>query len=90
MTTREIFFKELLKCDLPKGFVGYFMLNDNKIKFCTIPLDFHKEEHENSINEMLKIEKNENFDCWCSSQKGERYLNEMKDIITANIGKMIR
>lgn len=39
MTTREIFFKELLKCDLPKGFVGYFMLNDNKIKFCTIPLD---------------------------------------------------
>ena len=93
MTTREIYFKNLVFCDLPMGLVGYtYKDKDGVIRFGkNVCLELRTDEItvEKSINIMKDIEKSDGFMFWNNSPEGEEFFNSNWDIIGKSLSRMI-
>lgn len=78
MTTREIYFKNVVLSELPVGRVGYvFRDKKNVIQLGSdICLKFStdKDIAEESINYMMNIEKSDGFMFWNASPEGEEFF----------------
>ena len=80
MTTREIYFKNVIQSDLPVGFVGYTVRDsDNIIRIGrVVALELRTDEQtiSNSLKQMEKIEQSEGFMFWNTSIEGEKFFEE--------------
>lgn len=81
MTTREIYFKNVVFSDMPKGRIGYIYKDENGIfqvgKDVCLELRTDEITVEKSIKIMEEIEKTEDFMFWNSSPEGEKFFNEV-------------
>jgi len=90
MTTREIYFKELVLSDLSKGRVGFVVKNKDGIiqigKDICLEFSTNKEIIEKSINKMRNIENDKEFQFWNRSPEGEEFFkinrNSISELLT--------
>jgi hypothetical protein len=84
MTTREIYFKILIECDLPLGLAMYtYKDNSGVIQVGNnIPLFFSTDELvvSDAIRQMKEIENIDGFMFWNASLEGEEFLKSIKII----------
>jgi hypothetical protein len=93
MTTREIYFKNLVFCDLPIGLVGYTYKNKNGVIQIgrNVPLELRTDEItvEKSVKIMKDIEKTDGFMFWNNSPEGEEFFNSNWDVIGKSLAGMV-
>ncbi len=79
MTTREIYFKNLVFCDLPRGRVGYTHKDGNGIiqigRDVCLELRTDDATVEKSVKIMGEVEKTDGFMFWNNSPEGEDFFN---------------
>lgn len=85
MTTREIYFKNLVLCDLPRGLIGYIHKDKNGVIQIgnNIALELRTDEItvEKSLNIMKDIEEADGFMFWNNSPEGEEFFKSNWEII---------
>lgn len=94
MTTREIYFKNVVEADgLPIGMVGYVYKDTNgTIQLgSTITLELRTDEEvvKKSINQMKALEKTDGFMFWVSSTEGVEFFKENGKQISKAFSQMI-
>lgn len=93
MTTREIYFKNLVFCDLPMGMIGYTYKDKNDIiqigKNITLELRTDEITVEKSVNIMKEIELTDGFMFWNNSPEGEEFFNHNVGIVGKLLTKII-
>ena len=93
MTTREIYFKNLVFCDLPMGLVGYtYKDKDGVIQIGkNIPLELRTDEItvEKSVNIMKEIEKTDGFMFWNNSPEVEEFFKSNWGVIGKSLSRMV-
>lgn len=93
MTTREIYFKNLVFCDLPIGLVGYTYKDGNGVIQIgeNIPLELRTDEItvEKSVNIMKEIEKTDGFMFWNKSPEGEEFFKSNWNVIAKSLTRMV-
>ena len=93
MTTIEIYFKNLVFCDLPMGLVGYtYKDKDGVIQIGkTIGLELRTDEItvEKSVKIMEDIEKTDGFLFWNNSPEGEEFFKSNRDVIGKSLARMV-
>jgi hypothetical protein len=85
MTTREIYFKNLVFCDLPMGMVGYTYKDSNGViqigKSVCLELRTDEITVEKSVNIMKEIENTDGFMFWNNSPEGEEFFKNNWGVI---------
>lgn len=80
MTTREIYFKNVIKTDMPAGMVGYTFIDKNNIIQIgkTLLLELRTDEKTVlcSIKKMNQVELTDGFMFWNSSEEGESWFKK--------------
>ena len=80
MTTREIYFKNVINADLPQGLVFYVYKDNNDVIHIgnSIALSLSTKESIviQSIESMEKVEKSNGFMFWNLSPEGEEFFND--------------
>lgn len=93
MTTREIYFKNLIFCDLPMGRVGYTYKDKNGViqigKDVCLELRTDEITVEKSVKIMEEIEKIDGFMFWNNSPEGEEFFNSNWGVIGKSLSRMI-
>ena len=93
MTTREIYFKNLVFCDLPMGLVGYtYKDKDGVIQIGkNVCLELRTDEItvEKSVKIMEEIEKTDGFMFWNNSPEGEEFFKSNWDVIGKSLVRMV-
>jgi hypothetical protein len=93
MTTREIYFKNLVFCDLPVGLVGYtYKDKDGVIRIDkNVPLELRTDEItvKKSLKIMEEIEKSDGFMFWNNSPEGEDFFKSNWDVIGKSLARMV-
>jgi len=93
MTTREIYFKNLVFCDLPMGMIGYTYKDKNYViqigKYVCLELRTDEITVEKSVKIMEEIEKTDGFMFWNNSPKGEIFFKSNWDVIGKSLKRMI-
>ena len=93
MTTREIYFKNLVFCDLPMGLVGYTYKDKNGVVQIgrNVPLELRTDEItvEKSLNIMKEIEKSDGFMFWNNSPEGEDFFKNNWGVIGKSLSRMV-
>lgn len=93
MTTREIYFKNLIKADLPCGLIHYtFKDTDGVIQIGkALCVNFKTDEDTviKSLNSMQKIEQIEGFMFWNSSVEGETFFKYNWPMISKHLSSII-
>lgn len=78
MTTREIYFKNLVLCDLPACILGYTYTDENNViqigKSICIELSTDEIIVEKYVKNMQEIENKPGFMFWNNSTKGEEFF----------------
>jgi len=94
MTTREIYFKNVLSSDLPSGLIFYIHKDKNgTIQLGnSICLKFKTDEDtvKESVKAMKKIEQSDGFMFWNMSPEGEGFFSENWSTIVKGITKNIK
>jgi hypothetical protein len=93
MTTREIYFKNLVFCDLPMGLVGYTHKDKNGVIQIgrNVPLELRTDELtvEKSVKIMEDIEKTDGFMFWNNSPEGEEFFKSNWGVIGESLTRMV-
>jgi len=93
MTTREIYFKNLVFCDLPMGRVGYTYKDENGViqigKDICLELRTNEITVEKSVKIMEDIEKTDGFLFWNNSPEGEEFFKSNRDVIGKSLARMV-
>ena len=93
MTTREIYFKNLVFCDLPMGMIGYTYKDCNGViqigKSVCLELRTCEITVEKSVNIMKEIENTDGFMFWNNSPEGEEFFKSNWDVIGKSLSRMI-
>ena len=93
MTTREIYFKNLVSTDLPMGSVGYtYKDKDGLIQIWnSVSLELRTDELtvEKSVKIMEDIEKTDGFMFWNNSPEGEEFFKSNWSVIGEALASMI-
>ena len=93
MTTREIYFKNLVFCDLPMGRIGYTYKDKNDViqigKDVCLELRTDEITVEKSVKIMEKIEKTDGFMFWNNSPEGELFFKSSWDVIGKSLARMV-
>jgi hypothetical protein len=93
MTTREIYFKNLVFCDLPMGMIGYtYKGGDGVIQIGkSVCLELRTDEItvEKSVNIMKEIENIDGFMFWNNSTVGEEFFKSNWDVIGKSLARMV-
>jgi hypothetical protein len=93
MTTREIYFKNLVFCDLPMGRIGYTYKDKNDFiqigKDVCLELRTDEITVEKSVKIMEEIEKTDGFMFWNNSPEGELFLKSNWDVIGKSLARMV-
>ena len=93
MTTREIYFKNLVFCDLPKGMIGYTYKDGNGViqigKSVCLELRTDEITVEKSVNIMKEIEKSDGFMFWNNSPEGEEFFKSNWNVIGKSLASMV-
>lgn len=93
MTTREIYFKNLVFCDLPVGRVGYTYKDNYGViqigKSVCLELRTDETTVEKSLNIMKDIEKTDGFMFWNNSPEGEEFFKTNWSVIGKSISRII-
>lgn len=92
MTTREVYFKEVFKTEMPVGMVGYLKKDDKGTvqlgQNVCLELRTNKEVSKKSIKQMKNIENTPGFMFWNSSPEGEDFFKENWNIISKCIANI--
>lgn len=92
MTTREIYFKNVVLSDQPVGRIGYvYKDKDGRIQVSrNTCLELRTDEYtvERSIRVMKDIENSEGFMFWNYSPEGEEFLKEVSEALSKNYSKL--
>jgi hypothetical protein len=93
MTTREIYFKNLVFCDLPMGMVGYTYKDENGViqigKNICLELRTDEITVEKSVKIMEEIEKTDGFIFWNNSPEGEEFFKSNWNVIGKSLARMV-
>ncbi|MBN2570528.1 MAG: hypothetical protein JXA68_00250 [Ignavibacteriales bacterium] len=93
MTTREIYFKNLVFCGLPMGRIGYTYKDKNGViqigKDVYLELRIDEITVEKSVKSMREIEKSDGFMFWNNSPEGELFFKSNWDVIGKSLSRMI-
>ena len=93
MTTREIYFTNLVFCDLPMGMIGYTYKDGNRVvqigKSVCLELRTDEITVEKSVNIMKEIEKTDGFMFWNNSPEGEEFFNRNWNVIGKSLTRMV-
>lgn len=93
MTTREIYFKNLVFCDLPMGMIGYTYKDKNGViqigKSVCLELRTDEITVEKNVNVMKDIEKTDGFIFWNNSPEGEQFFKSNWDVIGKLLSTMV-
>ena len=93
MTTREIYFKNLVFCDLPMGLVGYTYKDKDGViqigKDVCLELRTDEITVEKSVKIMEEIEKTDGFMFWNNSPEGEEFFKSNWDVIGKSLERMV-
>ena len=93
MTTREIYFKNLVFCDLPMGRIGYTYKDGNGVihigKDVCLELRTDEITVEKSINIMKEIENTDGFMFWNNSPEGEEFFKSNWAVIGKSLASMV-
>lgn len=93
MTTREIYFKCLMKSNLPIGLIGYVYKDKNNILQIgkTICVEFKTDEEivNKYIQKMKEIEQRNGFTFWCDSIEGENFFKNNYNIFSKHLYTLI-
>ena len=93
MTTREIYFKNLVFCDLPVGRIGYTYKDGNGVihigKDVCLELRTDEITVEKSLNIMKEIENTDGFMFWNNSPEGEEFFKSNWGVIGKSISRII-
>ena len=93
MTTREIYFKNLVFCGLPVGRIGYTYKDSNGViqigKDVCLELRTDEITVEKSVNRMKEIEKTDGFMFWNNSPEGEEFFKSNWDVIGKSLMRMV-
>lgn len=85
MTTREIYFKNLVFCDLPMGMIGYTYRDKNGViqigKSVCLELRTDEITVEKSVDIMKEIERTDGFMFWNNSPEGEEFFKSNWSVI---------
>lgn len=93
MTTREIYFKEVFKAEMPMGMVGYLKMDSKGAvqlgqNIC-LELRADEEVATKGIEQMNDIENETGFMFWSSSPEGEKFFKENWRCISKYIANMV-
>jgi len=93
LTTREIYFKNVINTDLPYGLVFYVYKDRNNIihPYNSIPLSLSTKESIviESIERMEEVEKNNGFMFWSLSPEGEEFFETNKKEFSNLLSKIV-
>jgi len=93
LTTREIYFKNVVNTDLPQGLVSYVYKDKDNIihPYDSIPLSLSTEESIviESIERMEEVEKSDGFMFWTLSQEGEEFFEINKKEFNNLLSKIV-
>jgi len=93
MTTREIYFKNLVFCDLPMGRIGYTYKDKNDViqigKDICLELRMDEITVEKSVKIMEEIEKTDGFMFWNNSPEGEEFFMSNWGVIGKSLARMV-
>ena len=93
MTTREIYFKNLVFCGLPMGMVGYTYKDSNGViqigKSVCLELRTDEITVEKSVNIMKEIENTDGFMFWNNSSEGEEFFKSNWNVIGKSLANML-
>ena len=93
MTTREIYFKNIVFCDLPVGRVGFTYKDKDDViqigKDVCLELRTDEITVEKSVKIMEEIEKTDGFMFWNNSPEGEEFFKSNWDVIGKSLARMV-
>jgi hypothetical protein len=93
LTTREIYFKNVVNTGLPQGLVSYVYKDKDNIihPYDSISLSLSTEESIviESIERMEEVEKSDGFMFWTLSQEGEEFFEINKKEFNNLLSKII-
>jgi len=82
MTTREIYFKEVISSDLPMGHVGYVYKDKNNViqigNDITLFFTTNEVDVNNALIKMNIVENSDGFMFWNRSSEGEAFIKSIK------------
>jgi len=93
VTTREIYFKNVYKSDVPLGMIFYICKDKDGIiqigKSILAELRTDETTVKESIKEMRKVEKMKGFMFWTSSEEGEQFFKENREELSKCLSNII-
>jgi hypothetical protein len=91
MTTREIYFKQMMMTELPMALVNYTYIDENEIIKIgsNISLEFSVNEDivQENLKKMEDVENMKGFLFWNNSPEGEKFFKENWGVISSCLSK---
>lgn len=90
MTTREVYYKVYASSEMPVAIFYYVFKdkNDTIQLFGSRNISF-RDDHENNIKQLEKVEKTDGFMFWNQSTEGEKFFNSNAMVIGKALANMV-